>query len=55
MKNKQSDHLSIIISKRHGVFTDNLFTIFFSNAGRTGIVPKFEFSQILGDHLLKMI
>ena len=31
MKNKQIDHISNIMSKRHGVFTEN-FTIIFPNA-----------------------
>ena len=31
MKNKRIDHISKIMSKRHGIFTEN-FTIFFSNA-----------------------
>ena len=31
MKNKQIDHISNIMSKRHGVFSEN-FAIFFPNA-----------------------
>ena len=38
MKNKPMDHISKFLSKRHGIFTKN-FTIFFSNAGKTGNVP----------------
>ena len=34
LKNKQTDHASNIMSKRHGFFTKDL-TIFFSNAGET--------------------
>ena len=42
MKNKRNNHISKIISKRHNIFTENL-AIFFSNAGKTGKVPEFEF------------
>ena len=42
MRNKIIDLISIIMSKRHGIFTENV-TIFFSNAGKTGSVPEFEF------------
>ena len=32
------------MSKHHGVFTKK-FTISFSNAGKTGDVPEFEFGK----------
>ena len=32
------------MSKHHGIFTEN-FTIFFSNAGKTGNLPEFEFEK----------
>ena len=44
MKNKRIDHKSKVMSKRHGIFTEN-FTIAFSNAGKTTNVPKFEFDN----------
>ena len=44
MKNQRIDHISKIMSKRRGVFTEK-FTIFISNAGKTGIVPEFEFDK----------
>ena len=44
MNNKLIDHISKIISKRHGIFTEN-FTISFSNAGKTGNVREFEFDK----------
>ena len=44
LKNKQTDHTSNIMSKRHGVFTKNLI-IFFSNAGETEDVPEFKFER----------
>ena len=44
MKNKQIDPIRNIMSKRHGVFTENL-TIFFSNVGKTEYVPEFEFEK----------
>ena len=44
MKSKQTDHISEIILKRHCVFTEN-FTIFFSNAGKTGNVQEFKFDK----------
>ena len=34
MKNKRIDHISKIMSKRHGSFTEN-FTIFFIKTGKT--------------------
>ena len=37
MKNKRIHHVIYIMSKRHGIFTEN-FTIFFANAGKTGNV-----------------
>ena len=33
------NHISIIMSKRHGIFTENLLS-FFSSAGKTGNVPN---------------
>ena len=45
MNSKQFDHVSIIMSKRHDIFTEN-FTIFFSNAGKTVNVPEFEFDKL---------
>ena len=33
MENKRIDHISKIMSKRHGTFTENL--LLFSNAGKT--------------------
>ena len=44
MKNKQIDHISNLTSKRQGIFTEN-FTLLFSNAGKTGNVPEFEFGK----------
>ena len=44
MKKKRLDHTSKIMSKRHGVFTEN-FNIFFSNPGKTGNVLAFEFNK----------
>ena len=44
MKNKQIDHVRKIMSKRHGIFTENII-ISFSNAGKTGNVPEFEFDK----------
>ena len=41
MKNKRTDHISKIMSKRHDIFNEN-FTIFFPNAGQTINVPEFE-------------
>ena len=38
------DHISKIISKWYDIFTEN-FTIFFSNAGKTVNLPKFEFDK----------
>ena len=43
-KNKRIDHISKIMSKHHGTFTEN-FTISFSNAGKTGNGPEFEFEK----------
>ena len=34
MKNKRIDHISNIMSKHHGIFTEKKF--FFSNAAKTG-------------------
>ena len=44
MKHKPIDHISKIMSKRHDIFADN-YTIFFSNAGKSGKVPEFEFNK----------
>ena len=44
MKNKRIDYISNIMSKSHCFFTEN-FTIFFSNAGKTGNLPEFEFKK----------
>ena len=44
MRKKIIDLISNIISKCHGIFTEN-FTIFFSNAGKTGNVPEFKFDN----------
>ena len=44
MKNRRIDHISKIMSKRHGIFAEN-FTIFFSNAGKVGHVPEFRFDK----------
>ena len=45
MKNKQIDHISNIMSKRHGILTGN-FAIFFSSAGKARNVPDFEFDKL---------
>ena len=46
MKNKNKiDHISKIMSKSHGIFTEN-FTISFSNTGKTGNVSKFEIDKL---------
>ena len=42
MKNKQIDHISKVMCR--GIFKEN-FTIFVSNAGKTGNLPEFEFSK----------
>ena len=42
MKNKRIDLMSNILSKRQGIFTENLI-IFFSSAGKTENVSVFEF------------
>ena len=42
MKNKSIHLISNIMSKSHGIFTENL-TNFFSNAGKTGNVPELKF------------
>ena len=42
MKNKQIDLTTTVMSKRHGIFTEN-FTISFSNAGKTRTVLEFKF------------
>ena len=42
MKNKQTAHISKIMSKDHGIFTEN-FTVFLSNAGKNGKLLEFEF------------
>ena len=51
MKNKLIDHISNIMPKRQGIFTEN-FTIFISNAGRTGNATEFKYDE---DHILEMI
>ena len=40
MENKRIDHISKIMSKRHGIFTENL--LLFSNAGKTFRRQSFE-------------
>ena len=45
MKNKRNDHIGKIVSKRHGIFTEN-FTILFSKAGKTRNMPEFEFDKV---------
>ena len=44
MKSKQIDPISKFMSKSHGIFNKN-FTISFSNPGKTGNVPEFEFDK----------
>ena len=44
MKNKLIDHINKIMSKHQGVFTKN-FTIFISNARKTGNAPEFKFDE----------
>ena len=44
MKNKQIYHISHIMSKCHGAFTEN-FTIFLSNTEKTENVPEFKFDR----------
>ena len=44
MKKKRVDHINNIVSKRLGNFIGN-FTISFSNAGKTGNEPVFEFDK----------
>ena len=44
MRNKRIDHISNIMPKRHGIFTENLH--FFSSAGKTRNVPEFEFDKL---------
>ena len=41
-ENKRIDLVRSIISKYHGIFTEN-FIIFFSNAGKTGNMSQFDF------------
>ena len=38
MRKKQIDDISNIMSKCHGIFTENFIIIFFSSAGKTGNV-----------------
>ena len=45
MKNKSIDLISNIMSKRHGIFTENFTTIIFSNAGKTGDAREFKFGK----------
>ena len=40
MENRRIDHISKIMSKRHGIFTENL--LLFSNAGKTFRRQSFE-------------
>ena len=42
MRNKIIELTCNIMSKRHGIFTENI-AIFLSNAGKTGSVPEFGF------------
>ena len=42
MRNKRIHHNSNIMSKRRGIFTENVI-IFFSSAGRTRNMPGLEF------------
>ena len=44
MKNKRIDHMSKIMSKRHGIFTEHL-PFFFSNAGKSVNMLEFEFDK----------
>ena len=44
MKSKRIDYMSNVMSKHHGIFTKN-FTIVFSNAGKAGNRPEFEFDK----------
>ena len=44
IKDKQIDHITKIMSKRHDMFAENL-TISFPNAGTTGNVFEFEFGK----------
>ena len=44
MKNRQIDHISNIMSKRCGIFTEN-FTIFFEYTWETWNVPEFEYDK----------
>ena len=54
MKNKIIDLINNFILKRQGIFTEN-FTIFISNAGKTGNVLEFKLDKFLEDHLFEMI
>ena len=45
MRNKRIDHISNFMSKRHGIFTENV-TSFSSSAGKIGNVPEFEFDKL---------
>ena len=48
MKNKEIDHISKIMSKSHGIFTENFavfFFVFFSNRGETRNVLETEFDK----------
>ena len=44
MKNKQIDHINNIMRKCYGIFTEN-FTIFSSNAGKTGNLSEYGFDK----------
>ena len=45
IKNKRIDHISNIISKRHGILTESVI-IFFSSARKTVNVPEFELDKL---------
>ena len=44
MQNQRIDHISKVMSKRHGIFTEN-GTIFFPNVGKTGNALEIEFEK----------
>ena len=54
MKNKRIDHMSHIMSKRHGIFAKNC-TIFFSYAGKIENSVESPIRQILDDNPLEKI
>ena len=45
MKNKRTDHISSIMSKHHGIFTENFMSLF-SIAEKTGNVPEFKIEKL---------